>query len=632
LTFPAEKSDSTCRIFILGESAAQGDPDMAFNFGRILRKILRQQYPGVDFEVINTGIAAINSHVVVEIAKGCARCRPDFFIVYMGNNEVVGPYGPGTILSRFLPSLTVIRCAIALKTTRLGQLLTFVSESLPLRRTEPQTWHGMEMFSSKQVRADDVRMPKVYEHFQTNLEEICRIGRKSGAKVILCTVGCNLKDSPPFASLHRPDLSRDKKAEWDEIYQKGIEYEDANNLGQAIETYLAAAQIDDSYAELQFRLGRCYLALQQYDKAKERYLQARRLDTLRFRPDEQINDIIRAAAGKADQGVFLVDSAKLFEQNSDHSIAGEELFWEHVHLNLAGNYLLARAAFEQIDRTLSGRIRTNRAIDLPLLTLDDCIQQLPYTGVDQYKISRRVLNEFFTRPPFNKQIYQEQRVRKFRQTLDTLSVNMTHQGLQSAAEQYRRTVLQDPNDSWLHWKYAELLVEDLNDCPNAIREFLVLEKFLPYSYGVALRMANTFTLAGQPEEAIKSSRKAIQFNPACGRAYYYLAAGYQTQTKFNQAIKFYYNAIQLEPTYIPSYIGLGNLLFIRGQLDKAEDAYRRGITVEPEDPVLHYDLALLLAKQGKNSKAVEELHSVLRKDPNFPDARQALEFLSSKQN
>ena len=93
------------RIFVLGGSAAMGTPDPAFSFGRILAVMLREQYPDVQFEVVNGAMTAINSHVAVEIARDCAAREPDLFVVYMGNNEVIGPYGPGTVFQQWSPSL-----------------------------------------------------------------------------------------------------------------------------------------------------------------------------------------------------------------------------------------------------------------------------------------------------------------------------------------------------------------------------------------------------------------------------------------------------------------------------------------------------------------------------------------------
>src|SRR6201997_2478250 len=57
---PAAKAAKTYRIFVLGESAAMGDPEPSFGFSRYLEVMLRERYPDMKFEVVNTGSVAIN--------------------------------------------------------------------------------------------------------------------------------------------------------------------------------------------------------------------------------------------------------------------------------------------------------------------------------------------------------------------------------------------------------------------------------------------------------------------------------------------------------------------------------------------------------------------------------------------
>jgi hypothetical protein len=223
--FPADKSDNTYRIFIMGASAAAGTPDGSYCFGRILQTMLHHQYPQANFEVITTAMPAINSHVVLEIAKDCARHQPDLFIVYMGNNEVVGPYGAGTVFAPLSGSLSFIHFDVALKASRAGQLLVNLLGPLSLKKNTPQIWRGLEMFLEKQIQAEDPRLKIVYQYFRRNLEDIGLTALKSKAKIIFCTVGSNLKDSPPFASLHRLGLTETELKNWDDIYQQGIKYE-----------------------------------------------------------------------------------------------------------------------------------------------------------------------------------------------------------------------------------------------------------------------------------------------------------------------------------------------------------------------------------------------------------------------
>ena len=89
----AEKPENTIRIIVFGESAAYGDPNPSFGLPRMLETTLRLRHPGRDFEIINAAMTGINSHAVREIASDCIKADADAWVIYMGNNEVVGPFG-----------------------------------------------------------------------------------------------------------------------------------------------------------------------------------------------------------------------------------------------------------------------------------------------------------------------------------------------------------------------------------------------------------------------------------------------------------------------------------------------------------------------------------------------------------
>jgi len=66
-----------------------GTPDPAFNFGRILAVMLRQQYPGVQFEVVNGAMTAINSHVALRIEPDYADARRNLEIARSKREKVL---------------------------------------------------------------------------------------------------------------------------------------------------------------------------------------------------------------------------------------------------------------------------------------------------------------------------------------------------------------------------------------------------------------------------------------------------------------------------------------------------------------------------------------------------------------
>ena len=624
----ASKSGDSYRIFVLGASAAQGEPDGAFGFGRFLRVMLEDKYPGVNFEVIIAATAAINSHVVLEIAKDCAKHEPDLFIVYLGNNEVTGPYGAGTVFSPLSPSLSMIRMGIAFKATKLGQLLTDITEWVGAGKGRPKAWRGLEMFLDKQVRADDSRLEMVYRHFHRNLEDIVRISSESGAKTIVSTVGCNLKNSPPFASLHRPDLTEQDKARWDNFYAQAAEYESVERYAEAVESYLVAAEIDDSYADLQFRLGRCYWALQDYDSAKLRYIEARELDTLRFRADTRINEIIRDVADSwAGKDVYIVDAVTKLESKSPHGIVGNELFYEHVHLNFTGNYLLAETVLEKVGKLLPQQV-TNHHDDNSLpLTEAECAERLAYTQWDRYIIADEVLKRFILKPPFTNQLYHKERVRIMTHECRTLKANLNPETLKEAAAQYRRAIQNAPEDIYLRWKYGRILAEDFKDYKAAADQFQLIQRSIPHSYVMYNALGSVFRVTGNYNNAIDYYLTAIRIKPTCGEAHYYLGWIYQKQNKMKLAEKHYAKAIKFWPDNVSAYNSLADVLYRQGKIDEAVEICRNGLVLIPDSSLLHFSLGLLLHKQGYKDAAIKELRVTLELDPNSVEASNILQAM-----
>src|SRR5262245_30921454 len=171
----AEKPAGTFRVFVLGESAAMGFPDPSASFARVLEVLLQARYPGTRFEVVNAAMVAINSHIVLPIARECAGHHPDLFVVHLGNNEVVGPYGAAGVLGPYSPSRRFVQANLAVRRTRTGQLLSALVRGVKGEDGAPKTWGGMAMFVESHVAADDARLPRIYDHFRDNLSDICRV-------------------------------------------------------------------------------------------------------------------------------------------------------------------------------------------------------------------------------------------------------------------------------------------------------------------------------------------------------------------------------------------------------------------------------------------------------------------------
>jgi tetratricopeptide (TPR) repeat protein len=437
-SIPAHEPRGTYRIFVLGESAAMGDPDPAYGFSRYLNVMLRERFPAMKFEVVNTGSVAINSHVMLPIAKGLADQHPDLFIIYSGNNEVVGPYGPGTVLTPAGMSIPLIRSSILLRSTRIGQLVTRLG-------TQKKTWQGMEMFLNKQVRANSPMMEHVYANFERNLRDIIGVGRDAGAQVIVTTAATNLEDCSPFASLHREGMKEAELKEWESLVQRGYELEATGSFREALDAYLSASKIDSEYAELEFRIARCLKKLGDAKSAKDHFQRARDLDTLRFRADSRINEINRFVSG-AYSGVALVDTESLFAGATSDGIIGSDLVYEHVHMTPLGSYLLARAIYQQIAGKFSG---AQSASDAPSET--ECERMLALTGYDRSRIAQEMLRRL-QKAPFTNQLNHSEHVRRFTMQAESMSEN-----LNDTAQQYQWSIARAPEDQMLRYRFGMFL-------------------------------------------------------------------------------------------------------------------------------------------------------------------------------
>src|ERR1017187_2953065 len=139
----------------------------------------------------------------------------------MGNNEVVGPYGPGCAYLSQMPPLWLIRASVYVRSTRTGQLLGALVGGLSPRGRHPAQWGGMSMFVDSPVTGDDPRLETVYRNFEENLRGVVKAASGAGAKTILCTVVANMKDCPPFLSRHRQGLSPAERSEWQAAFDAG---------------------------------------------------------------------------------------------------------------------------------------------------------------------------------------------------------------------------------------------------------------------------------------------------------------------------------------------------------------------------------------------------------------------------
>lgn len=541
------KPKGVFRIFILGSSAAWGTPSPSFSFSRILSVMLCERYPDVKFEVVNTAIMGVNSHIVLPIARDCADFEPDMFIVYLGNNEVIGLHGPKTHGGGAMPGMAFIRASLWIKSTRCGQLIGSLLGGSG-RNSAPSKPQDLEYFRKHLTAADDPDRLAVYENFSVNLKDIISVGLDSGARVLLATVAVNLQDSPPFGSLHRQDLGSADLKRWEALYADGIAAETSEQHSNALEKYLAALDIDDRFADLHFRLGRCYRTLGQIDAARKHYLLARDLDAMAARADHRINETIRKAVSfKPTQGVELADVEQAMGRSGlcEPGIPGRKLFYEHVHMKFAGNYQVAKTLLPGVARAVERKHPKSGSLETKTPTIERCANSL---GLSQWRRGEMLTKivELTSMAPFTGQIDHKKRQRNAEKELESLRAELGPDDVEDAIVLYRKAIEQSPNDWSLHFDIASLY-DTLKRYESSMYHLKTVLRTVPRYAPARLGLAHALANTGKNTEALAEYRLVLDAGMQDASVHAGIGVVLARLKRFDEAIDHFEQALQMTP-------------------------------------------------------------------------------------
>ena len=610
--FPAIKPPDTIRIFIFGESAAMGDPQPAFGASRYMEVLLRERFPGKKFEVINLGITAINSHVILPIARETARHDGDFWIIYMGNNEMVGPYGAATVFGAQALPRRAAQLNLALQQTRTGQLLVSGLRNLG-GKSKNQSWGGMEMFLDNQIAPADPRKETVYRNFEGNLRDIVAAGEKAGTKIILSTVSVNLKDCPPFASLTDSNLPAADRQRFDQMFAEAKSLQAQSNFLAAAALFQQATKLEPQFAEAHFRLAQCELALTNA-AAHEEFQIACDDDALPFRADTRINTTIRQVAQQhAGDRLMLCDAEKnLAALSGAARITGNETFFEHVHFNFDGNYRLGKMWAEQIgQRLLAGG---TQPVDASWLSSEACSRPLGLSIWNRLFVIQTEAQRF-KQPPLSTQFNNTERLQKIEDEEHQLRQFQAQSGVVERVRQGFAAALEHaPADKYLYEALANFC-EGIHDPQGAITAYRRITELMPGDFYACLQLGRLLGEQGQAQQGQPYLEEAVHLRPALPFGWLELGSDLSAQQKYAPALDCLEHAMRLRPQDYNYVCSTGQLLAKLNRHAEATAHYQRAIQLKPDYWQAHYELAGELASASRFEEAAREYGTVLNLNP-----------------
>lgn len=488
------KPEDLTRVVVVGGSAAMGDPEAMYGVSRVIEVLLEHRFPQKKFEVINAAVTAINSHVVRPIVDEAMALSPDAVVIYMGNNEVHGPYGSGA------PPMRMIRTSLVVKSSKIWQFLQNVASGSA--KAKPKASGGMEMFLKQSVPFGDPRLEKVYSHYRTNLIDTIGSASEGGAKVVLSTVAVNLGASPPFSSIPNA-LNESVETRMD----AGLKDLQSGDSAAAVAAFDACAAEVPGHAEIQFQLGRALLAAGRPDQAKATLEKARDLDALRFRADSRLNAVVKEIAAAHEGVVALVDAEEVFAQASPDGVPGENLFWEHVHLSFDGNYLLGVALAEQLVASLT----LGDGVDEPWLGKEACRERLGLSVFHEREVTEQMRTRLAV-PPFTGQSGHEARDQRLKEKSATLQGKMSPELLAATTQRLQQLVGADPRDWMLREALAAVLIEG-EQREAAIEQWKEVAKQMPHYASAHLKLGELYLGLNRRSEAVASLQESLKLAP-----------------------------------------------------------------------------------------------------------------------
>jgi len=335
--FLKDKPDGMVRIFVQGESTAEGAPySYTGSFPRLMEYQLRTDMPSLDMEVINIAMTALSSYSLNDFVNEIIVQKPDAVIINVGQNEYYGALGVGSTNS-IGESYLIGRLSILVKKTKTGQLISnFINSLIPKPEGFNQQILMQRMVKSPEIPLGSKKYRAGIIQFEKNLNATLKKYKKAGIKVFLTNPVTNLKGQRPFISAEEPDSLNARK-----YFDRAKELHAEGNFAEA----------------------------------KELFIKAKELDLLRFRAPEEINEITKKLAQQYDNVIF-VDIRKALENYTDDKTIGQETLTEHVHPNLTGYYLISEAlikSFKEQSFLYNETTKNARLLEkheMPLTTFD----------------------------------------------------------------------------------------------------------------------------------------------------------------------------------------------------------------------------------------------------------------------
>jgi len=529
--FDIVKRENSFRVFVMGESSAQGFPfSPNGTFSRYIRDRLELIYPDKYIEVINLGITATNSYTIRDLIPGVLEQKPDLILIYAGHNEYYGAFGVGSTenignsreLVNFLIWLNKFKSVEILRSGLNAVISLFTSN------TDKDISRGgtlMARIVKEQLIPYNSESFNVgIKQIEGNFENIFQMTREASVPVVIGNLVSNLKDQKPFIS-----IGSDGNENADSVYWK---------------------------AQRQLKLGNIPSADSLFRFAKD-------LDALRFRAPEKINSIIKKLSSKYKCGFVNVDS--VFNSNSSDGIVGNNLLVDHLHPSLGGYLLMGKIYFEAIER--NGLFPDDKQLQIPDGQQDSAVvNNFAFSRLDSSISNIRLIGLLNDWPFVDKPDFSFIKNLKLNDRIDSLAYRIAvenmnwEKGHREAAAYYlaKKDYLNLAKEFWVivsqypfklnDYDYAASQLINVKEYNLAYNFLLKRFKETPDAFS-AKWLGNINLNQGKVDEAIKYLSASTKYDNNDAQAFYNLAGAHIQKKDFKNALQSIEKCLSIKPDF-----------------------------------------------------------------------------------
>jgi tetratricopeptide (TPR) repeat protein len=396
------------------------------------------------------------------------------------------------------------------------------------------------------------------------------------------------------------------------LFQAGRTLQREGDFKAAQAEYEKAQAIDSAYADLAFCIGQCWLALGKIQEARALLIQARDLDTLRFRADSTINQMVRQEAkALAGQGAGLLDLEASLEQDNQGFPLGDTFLVDHVHLNARGNFRIAWAAMQAIRQALPQAHLNppNRSEDE---LYEGCRQRMLYDVHEQYRLAS-VMYYRKTRPPFTGQLDHDTELASLRQALVQLRSTVKQNA--EAESSYVEALKRAPSDTFLVRRYGDFLLQNqrVTEAVNAYQRGIEGHPFDP---SLRTGLAEALASGGARDKAVAVlTARDTPFPDTPSEALQRVGGLYVKQGRYAEALSVYQDLHRIDSRDVHTLVNMASAASHTGDLDGAKQALDRALSMDPDSVPALINMGNYYVKQGQTQEAHAWFERAAKADP-----------------